>query len=154
MRSHPRLLIAIADGEHARFVRPKEDNALHTENRFNTKTIKEGAAGLGTQPGATFHEGAAARPALAPSHDIHNLVEENFGHLVAYRLNDLNFRDAFDDLAIVAPSHSLSAIREKLDVNTNAKVIGTLAKDLVKVPDKDLWEHVRHWVGPTHRAER
>lgn len=152
MHKHLKLLIVIADGEHARFVRPAENNALHTESRFNTKTIHETASDLGTdRPNATYHEGAAAQHALAPRHDPHNLEEQKFSHMVGYKLNDLSFRDAFDDLAIVAPPHSMNAIREKLDVTTNGKIIGTLEKDLVKVRDQDLWEHVRHWVRPTHR---
>lgn len=154
MRKHLRLLIVIADGEHARFVRPRENNALHSDGRFNTKTIHERTSDLGTdRPGATYHEGSSAHHALAPRHDLHDMEKEKFGHLLAYKLNDLSFRDEFDDLAIVAPSHSLSAIHEKLDVTTNAKIIDTLAKDLMKVPDQDLWEHVLHWVRPTHRVE-
>ncbi|OYV53618.1 MAG: hypothetical protein B7Z78_02270 [Rhodospirillales bacterium 20-60-12] len=154
MRKHLRLLIVIADGEHARFVRPKENNGLYTESSFNPKTIHERTSDLGTdRPGATYHDGSSAHHALAPRHDLHHMEKEKFGYLIARKLNDMSFRDQFDDLAIVAPAHSLSAIRETLDVITNTKVIGTLAKDLVKVPDQDLWEHVRAWVRPTHRAE-
>lgn len=65
--------------------------------------------------------------------------------------NDLSFRNEFDDLAIAAPARSLSAIVEKLDVKTAASVVGTLAKDLAKIPDQELWEHIRHWIRSAHR---
>jgi hypothetical protein len=51
----------------------------------------------------------------------------------------------------VAPAHTLNAIREKLQVAANNKIVGTLAKDLSKTPDDELWPHVRAWVRPTHR---
>ncbi len=57
------------------------------------------------------------------------------------------------NLVIAAPPHSLAAIREKLQVGAEARVIGTLAKDLVKVPDQELSEHFKTWVRPVHRIE-
>jgi len=154
MRKHLRLLIVIADGEHARFVRPKENHALHSEFGLNAGTTHERSSDLGTDhPGATFHTGSSAHHALAPRHDLHDLETINFAHLVARRVNELALEDAFDDLVIAAPPHSLAAIREKLHVGTEARVIGTLAKDLVKVPDQKLSEHFKTWVRPVHSIE-
>ncbi len=154
MRKHLRLLIVIADREHVRLVRPLNDNTLRSECSFNAKTIHETSSDLGTdRPDAVYHNGASADHAVASRPDVHDLEGQKFGHLVAYKLNDMSFRDEFDDLAIAAPAHSLSAILEKLDVATTARLIGTLAKDLVKITDQDLWEHVRHWVRPVHRIE-
>jgi protein required for attachment to host cells len=68
-------------------------------------------------------------------------------------VNDLAAQDAFDDLVIAAPPHSLAAIRDKLNVDTEIRVIGTLTKDLMKVPDLELSEHFKAWVRPVHRAE-
>ena len=58
---------------------------------------------------------------------------------------------SYDDLVIVAPARTLAAIREKLTAATEAKIIGTLPKDLVRTPDKDLWPHIGDWVKPLHR---
>ncbi len=92
MRKHLKLLIVIADGEHARFVRPQENNSLHSENTFNTETIHERTSDLGTdRPGATYHDGSSAHHALAPRHDLHDMEKEKFGHLIAYKLNNLSF---------------------------------------------------------------
>ena len=46
----------------------------------------------------------------------------------------------------------LSELTDALDLPTKAKLLGTLAKDLVKVPDHDLWPHLKEWVRPVHRA--
>jgi hypothetical protein len=32
-----------------------------------------------------------------------------------------------------------------------SKIVGTLARDLIKTPDDELWPHVREWVRPTRR---
>jgi protein required for attachment to host cells len=133
MRKHLRLLIVIADGEHARFVRPSENHALHSEAHMNAETAHERTSNRGD--------------------DLHDLETVRFAHLVAHRVNDLAAQDAFDDLVIAAPPHSLAAIRDKLNVDTEIRVIGALAKDLMKVPDLELSEHFKAWVRPVHRAE-
>ncbi len=152
MRKHQNLLIVIADGEHARFVRPSENHALHSETHLNAATAYERSSDLGADhPGATFHSGSSAHHALAPRHDLHDLETVKFAHLVAQRVNELAAQDAFDDLVIAAPPHSLEAIREKLHVDTQARLIGTLPKDQIKVPDVELSEHFKTWVRPVHR---
>jgi protein required for attachment to host cells len=55
-------------------------------------------------------------------------------------------------MVLVAPARTLAAIRQKLDAATDGKVVGTLAKDLVHTPDKDLWVHVQDWMRPVHRV--
>jgi protein required for attachment to host cells len=149
----PRLVIVIADGEHARFVRPGHDNALHSDAAMDSIVAHKRSGGLGTDaPGAAFHSNSSAHHALAPRHDLHELGKEKFARLVADQLNEASSRDDFDELVIVAPAHSLNAIRKELNTGTDAKVVGTLGKDLVKVPDHELWPHLREWVRPVHRA--
>lgn len=72
---------------------------------------------------------------------------------VAQWMNELASQDSFNDLVIAAPPHSLAATSEKLKVETEARLIGTLAKDLIKVPDQELNQHFNHWVRPVHRIE-
>lgn len=154
MRKHLRLLIVVADGEHARFVRPKENHALCSEFDLNAATAHDRTSDLGTDhPGATLHTGSSVHHALVPKHDLHDLETVKFAHLVAGRINKLALEDAFDDLVIAAPPRSLAAIRDKLSVDTEIRVIGTLAKDLIKVPDLELSEHFKAWVRPVHRVE-
>ncbi len=154
MSIHQRLLFAIADGEHVRFVRPATDNALHADAAMDSFTAHKKSVDLGSDhPGASYHSGSSAHHSLAPRHDMHDLAKEKFAHAVADRLNTAAAAGAFDELVVVAPSHTLSAIRQQLDTATDAKIIGTLQKDLLKIPDDELWQHVRHWVRPVHRAK-
>lgn len=145
-----RLLIVIADGEHARFVRPGSNNALHTERTFDATTAHKRSADLGSdRPGASFHSDSTAHHAVAPRHDLHELEKEKFADSVGTEINQAT---EYDELVLVAPSRSLNRIRKALDTVVASRIVGTVAKDLVKVPDDALWSHVKEWVQPVHRA--
>jgi protein required for attachment to host cells len=147
------LLIAIADGEHVRFVRPAADNALHGDATFDSPSAHKQSADLGSDhPGASIHTGSSAHHALAPRHDPHVMEKEKFAQSIARQLNAGAASEAFGQLVIVAPPHVLSAIRGALSSAAQAKVTGTLPKDLIKTPDDELWPHVREWVRPVHRS--
>ena len=148
-----RLLIAVADGEHVRFVRPAADNALHGVASLDSVAAHKQSSDLGSDhPGASFHSDSTAHHAMAPRHDLHQLEKAKFARIVADQLNQASTQDTFDELLIVAPAHILAELREHLDASTNAKVIGTLAKDLIKTPDDELGPHLQEWVPPVHRA--
>ncbi len=152
MPTHGNLLIVVADGEHIRFVRPAEDNALHSEATLDSTAAHLRSADLGTdRPGGSFHSDATAHHALSPRHDPHAMEKEKFAHLIAGQLNEAAAREAFGELVIVAPAHTLNAIRAKLERAAVSKIVGTLARDLIKTPDDELWPHVREWVRPTRR---
>jgi protein required for attachment to host cells len=129
MPIHLKLLFAIADGEHARFVRPaEEDNTLNSSSRINPED---------------GHPGEAGQP--------HNQHKDKFAAWVAEQLNQ-NV-SSYDELVVVAPAHTLGIIRGHLNKQTEAKLIGTLDKDLTKISDHDLWPHVKQWVRPVHRQK-
>jgi protein required for attachment to host cells len=147
------LLIVIADGEHVRFVRPAEDNALRSASMGESLQVHKQSADLGSNhPGASVHTGSSAHHALAPRHDPHALAKEKFAHSIARQLNAAAAGGKFAELVLVAPSHVLSELRAALDTAAEAKVVGTLAKNLVKIPDDELWPHVQTWVRPVHRS--
>jgi protein required for attachment to host cells len=149
MTKHRRLLIVVADGEHARFVRPAAGKALHSEAAFDSATAHKQSSDLGTDhPGASMHTGSTAHHALQPRHDPHAMEKEKFARFVAQQINAVSAADAFDALLLVAPPHSLDAIRSALNTTAEAKIIGTLAKDLVKTADSELLPHVEAWLPP------
>jgi protein required for attachment to host cells len=150
MPTRRRLLIVVADGERARFVRLAADNALHTERSFDSVSAHKRSSDLASdRPGASFHSDSSAHHAAAPRHDPHELAKERFADAVAAEIN--RAAGEFDELILVAPPHSLNSIREALDATAGAVVIGTLAKDLVKTPDDALWPHLKEWVQRVHR---
>ncbi|MBU6499459.1 MAG: host attachment protein [Rhodospirillales bacterium] len=149
------LLIVIADGEHARFVRPAADNALHADRGFDSLSAHKRSAELGSDhPGASFHSDSSAHHAITPRHDLHALEKEKFAHLIGASLNAAAGAGQFSELVLVAPPHVLAAMRATLDTTTGAMVVGTLGKDLIKVPDHELQPHLAEWVHPVHRPHR
>jgi protein required for attachment to host cells len=147
------LLFVIADGEHVRFVRPAEDNTFHSDATLDSFSAHKRPADFGSDhPGASCHPGSSAHHALAPRHDMQALEKAKFGRAIAERLNAAAAANSFDELVIVAPPHTLVAVRQRLNTTTSARVVGTLAKDLAKTPDAELWPHLRSWIRPSRRA--
>jgi protein required for attachment to host cells len=152
MPKNRKLLFVIADGEHVRFVQPAENNALHSDASMDSVSAHKQSAQLGSdQPGASFHSGSSVHHALAPRHDPHRLEKAKFAEAIAAQLDTAAADGAFEELVIVAPPHTASTIRQHLDAATDALVVGTLHKDLVKTPDDELWPHLRTWIRPVHR---
>lgn len=145
------LLITIADGEHARFVEPDADNVLRTISSIDSASAHLRTRDLGTdRPGRAHESGNPAHHAVGQRHDLHLMEKEKFMQLVAAWINARVAR--FDELLIVAQPRVLGELRDTLDAAAAAKLVGTLEKDLVKIPDHELWPYVREWVSPPHRA--
>jgi protein required for attachment to host cells len=128
MPIHLKPLIVLADSEHARFVRPEEeDNTLHSSSRAQPLEGHDGMAG-----------------------EAHASSREAFAHWVAKQLNhDVT---SYDELYIAAPARTLNEIRLHLAKPAQVKLKEVLDKDLTKVPDHELWPHIKHWIRPVHRA--
>ena len=152
MPEHPKLLLVVADGEHARFGRPGADFALHTESALDSASAHKQSSDLGSDhPGAAYHGGSSAHHAETPRHDPHDLEKLKFARLVADQLTAAVAGKATEGVVIAAPAHSSDAIRAHLPADVAAKIVGTVHKDLVKTPDHELQPHVREWFRPTHR---
>lgn len=146
------LRIAIADGEHARFVQPDGDNVLRTVNAIDSASAHQRSHDLGTdQPGRSFESSGSARHSVGERSDLHTTEKERFVRVVAGMLNAASALHEFDELLLVAPPRALLKLRDELDVPTAAKLVGTLDKDLVKTPDSELWPHVSEWVSAAVR---
>ncbi len=147
------LRIVIADGEHARFVQPDADNTLRTVGSLDSASAHLRSRDIGTdRPGRAFESGAVARHAVGQRHDLHAMEKERFLRLVGKQINDASAHCEFDELLLVAPPRALRELREGLDMATQAKLVSTLEKDLVKTPDHELWPLVREWVSPARRT--
>jgi protein required for attachment to host cells len=146
------LRIAIVDGEHARFVQPDADNVLRTVGSLDSASAHLRSRDIGSdRPGRALESGASARHAVGPRHDPHAMEEEKFVRLVGEQINAAARDDEFDELLLVAPPRALHGLREALDAGAQAKLLGTLERDLVKTPDHELWPHLREWVSPARR---
>jgi protein required for attachment to host cells len=145
--------VAIADGEHARFVQPDVNNALRTVGSVDSASAHLRSRDLGAdRPGRSFESGNSARHGVGQRHDLHTMAKEKFVRLVGAQLNTASDRDEYDELLLVAPPRALYELRDALSPGTRAKLIGMLEKDLVKTPDHELWPHLREWISQTHRT--
>ncbi len=151
MANDRNILFVLADGEHARFVRLAEDNTLHGDATLGSFCAIQSATDPGSdEPTASCHTGSSAHHAPPSRHELHALEKARFGRAVATRLNAE--AGSFDELVIIAPPHTLIAIRQRLNAVTDGKIVGTIPKDLTQTPDGELWPHLRWWIQPAQRA--
>jgi protein required for attachment to host cells len=79
---------------------------------------------------------------MEPRHDPHELEKESFGRYVASVVNAAAGRKAFDQLVLVAPPRALGVLRAALDEHARGRLVGEVAKDLVRMPLDKLVEHL------------
>jgi protein required for attachment to host cells len=155
MPKRSNLVIVLADGAHARFVRRGGDGVLRTEQKFDSVAAHKRSADLGTDaPGASFHSDSTAHHALTPRNDLHEQEKTHFAQLVAQKLNGMAGDGAFDALLIVALPGTAAVIEGALSGAVKAALRGTVNKDLVKTADDQLAAHLDPWIpapGPGFR---
>jgi protein required for attachment to host cells len=137
--------LIVADGEHARAVTPTvAQGQFGTVLSFDSVTAHMASRDLGTERLGRVHESASTtRHSIVPRQDPHTAAKHDFMREVA---SQVAFHvDKFDRLVLVAPDHALHDLRDALGESPRAKIVGTLAKDLTKVPDHDLMPHLSEW---------
>jgi protein required for attachment to host cells len=137
-------LYVIADGGQARFVERDENGAFRTITSFVSTELHERSHDLGLDRPARVKESAnAARHAVEPRRDLHVAAKEDFVKAVAGAIDIEHGRKRFDKLVLVAPPRVLSELRETLSKAMAKLAADSLQKDLTKVPDHDLAEHLK-----------
>ena len=138
-----KLWYAIADGGRARFVERDENGFFHTVASFESTDLHSRATDLGTDRPTKVHDRAGAgRHAVEPRQDLKQQAKQDFVKLVAEELTIEHGRGAFDQLMLVAPPGVLTELKQKLAKPVADLVVRDLQKDLTKVPDHDLTEHL------------
>ena len=151
MLRHRKLLIILADGEHARLIRPAHNRTFETVAQFDSVTAHQRSSDLGSdRPGASMHSGSTAHHAIEPRTDPHAKEKHRFARLVADEVNRLVAANEYHELAVVAPTRALADLQQELSSQAMQRVIGTLSKDLIKSPIRDVWDQVHHWIGAEH----
>jgi protein required for attachment to host cells len=140
---HARLWYVIADGGMARFVERDENDAFRTVLSFVSSELHERSHDLGLDRPARVRESAnTARHAIEPRRDLHDAAKEDFVKLVAEKLDAEHGRGQFDKLVLVAPPRVLTELKQHLSKPMAKLVVDGLQKDLTKVPDHDLAQHL------------
>lgn len=131
----------IADGGRARFIERDEQGAYRTISSFVSTELKASSRDLATERPGRVHESATtARHATEPKTDPKEAAKEDFVRYVADQVQ--SEQENFDDLVLVAPPRVLGQLREMLAKSVADAVTWDLAKDLTKVPDHELSEHL------------
>lgn len=145
MRKFPVVWVVLADGEHARVVMPTVSRGqFATSHSFDSAKAGVRASDLASDSLGRSHEsGDIARHAVAPRTDPHRQAKHDFAVEVAHWIG--SEADAFERLVVVAPSHALNAIKAALPAPAANKLVGTLAKDLLKTTDRELGAHLAEW---------
>jgi protein required for attachment to host cells len=140
---HAKLWYVIADGGRARFVERDESGAFRTVVSFDSSERHERSHDLGRERPARVKESAnAARHAIEPRRDLHDAAKEDFVKLVAEELDAEHGRGQFDELVLVAPPRVLTELKQYLSKSMAKLVVDGLQKDLTKVADHDLAQHL------------
>ena len=138
-----RLWYVIADGGRARFVARDEAGAYRTVLSFDAAQLHKRSHDLGRDHPSRVKESAnTARHAVEPRRDLHQAAKDDFVALVAQEVEAEHGKDQFDRLVLIAPPGVLTELREKLSKAMAKLVVEDLQKDLTKVPDHDLGEHL------------
>lgn len=146
MQKHPTLWIVVADGEHARFVLPAPRRAFHTMRVLESTSAHMQSSDLGAdRPTRSFESATSTHHAITPKHDLHKMEKQRFARQVGKEINRVSAQRVFDQLVLVAAAHTLNGIRDELDSTTAARLVGTLQRDLTKVPDHELAPHLDAW---------
>lgn len=155
MTTQTRLWVLIADGEHARVVTPvAADGQFKTLTALNSDSAHLRSADLGSdRPGRGHESASTGRHAVSPRTDPHDNAKHQFALEIAKFLVQRDASGEFDTLVLVAPPHTLNDVRAALSTTAEARIVGTLHKDLVKVPDHDLKTHLAEWwLAPAEAA--
>jgi protein required for attachment to host cells len=140
---HAKIWYVIADGGRARFVARDESGAFRTVVSFVASELHQRSHDLGLDRPARAKESASpARHAIEPRRDLHEAAKEDFVRLVADKLDEEHGRGQFDSLVLVAPPGVLTKLKESLSKPIAEIVASDLQKDLTKIPDHDLTEHL------------
>jgi protein required for attachment to host cells len=131
----PKLAFLIADGARARLMLRHGDG--HYSDVASFAHDAEPRRAHDTR-GRVHASVGGARSALGEPDPEHGWGE--FGADLAAAVEDSVAKGLFDRFALVAPPRMLAAIRHHLGVETSAKLTGELAKDLTKLPERDLRE--------------
>jgi protein required for attachment to host cells len=138
-----KLWYVIADGGRARFVERDDNGAFRTTSSFVSTDLHKRASDLGRdRPARVMESATPGRSAVEPRRDLKEAAKEDFVRLVADELDIGHRRGQFDQLVLVAPPGVLTDLRKALSKPMALLVVNDLQKDLTKVPDHDLTEHL------------
>ena len=141
---HPKILFVLADGAHARMVR----RSAETGDFVTVREIDGGGHLRAAHVKAKSHPSGRSFQSASPSRsavgadDPYRQVKMDFMGRIAEAAETLAAEDGSAGVVLIATRRLLPELRR--DMGSGVRVLGQLAKDLIKVPDHALVE----WLGP------
>lgn len=142
-----RALFIIADGAHAKFVvrSPETGNFVTVREIDGSERLRTLRAELQASPLATGHESLSPTRRSVGATGYIRQAKEAFVREVADLAAGSFAEQARDGVVLVAPARLIGIMRAHLE--GRVKTVGVLRKDLVKVPDRDLHDHLSRFLG-------
>lgn len=135
--------ILIVDGERGRILQnegPGKGLALldggHFHNLPPARDLRS------DKPGRAFESGNAARHAYSPRMDLHRAEKLVLCKEMAKILNKASMNKKYERLVLVAPPQMLGDLRHCLEDHVKEKIIGEVTKDLTRMADHDIADHL------------
>lgn len=113
------------------------DTILHPASQL------KGVDLVADRPGRSQQRTTQGRSAMEPHTDPREVEAEHFAGELAARLRKGHGENAYRDVVLVAPPRFLGLLRGALDEQVAKHVRGSVDKDLTKVEERDLPEHLK-----------
>lgn len=96
----------------------------------NPNGLKKSGEILADKPGRGFDRVGGGRHAYSSETEVQDHEQQLFAHQLSKILQEGHDRQAFDELALVAPTHFIGALNTALHENVRKKIIKEVGKDL------------------------
>lgn len=146
MTKTERIWVMVADAAQARvFVREGEHDFLPVDGAVldNPAAHVPSRDLVSDKPGRSIESVGGMHHAEEPRSDPHRAAKTEFAHKVAGYLEQKAEAGSFDRLVMVAPPRMLGDLRGALGRHATARLAGTVAKDLTKIPTLKLKEQLQ-----------
>lgn len=138
-----KTLYVIADGGRARFVERTRAGAFKTIRALESTDIHARNRDLRrARPDRAQESANPVRHAVEPRMEERNKAEEIFIRMVAGILDEGEFDNGWENIVLVLPPRLLKHFWRAMRMDAAAKVRRTVSKDLTRIPDRDLEEHL------------
>jgi protein required for attachment to host cells len=154
------MWIVLADGAHARVYqfseeKPKLESVTDLSLEIDLPRTHEIVS---DRPGRSFESQGRTRHAKSGRSDPHRELKRSLARKLADALKSSLTDKRYDKLVLVAPPVTLGDLRDALGKRLQARVVGEVAHDLIKVPVSRLPSHLVGvlplYVPPTRAGSR
>lgn len=134
----PKILVAAADGAHARFFSYSHDAKGCTVQQVKVMDHPAPASRdlVTDRPGHAQASNGTGRHAIEPRVDPHQMKEKQFLSSVISEISKES--KSYDQLIIIAPSRALALLRKNMPRDQKERIVLQLNKDVLKMPAEQV----------------